>query len=207
MVVIIPAFLFFDVFAATLFTIFTVVFGRFPIPKKRQFLKHIPSSSFVISVTFFPEAFPERRLVYVSQNKWDYRFDPYWCAFLVSDFFLIFKAFFKEKNCQHSGCLQCPREFFSFPPKTHLFGRFWPFSEAKMKFLGSKILVKTKKKTFFTVTNFLKVSIINSPQKSISLFLKRILNLCPYMRCPKSRNQDLVIFRCFLNFRPFFGPF
>ena len=27
------------------------------------------------------------------------------------------------------------------------------------------------------------------------------------MRCPKSGNYDLVIFRCFLNFGPFFEPF
>ena len=31
---------------------------------------------------------------------------------------------------------------FSFPPEPHLFNRFWPFSEAKVKFSGSQIFVK-----------------------------------------------------------------
>ena len=32
-------------------------------------------------------------------------------------------------------------------------------------------------------------------------------NICPYIESLKSRNYNLVIFRRFLNFGPFFGPF
>ena len=63
-------------------------------------------------------------------------------------FFLLlvlnfFSAFVSEKTRQHSGCQQRSREglqFFSSFPETHSFGRFQPFSDAKGKLSGFKIL-------------------------------------------------------------------
>ena len=39
--------------------------------------------------------------------------------------------------------------FLKLFPEPHLFGSFWLFSEAKVEFLGSQILVKNAKKTRF----------------------------------------------------------
>ena len=59
-------------------------------------------------------------------------------------------------------------DFEFFPPETHC---CWWFSEAKLKFWGYKILVKTKLNTFFSNTNnFFEMSTTNSSQKSTYLF-------------------------------------
>ena len=82
-------------------------------------------------------------------------------------------------------------KFFLLYPKTHSFGSFGPFSEAKVKFWGSKLLVKAKKKCVFNLNQIFKIVHPQVPTK-----------VC--MRCAKSKNHGLVIFWRFLNFRTIF---
>ena len=65
--------------------------------------------------------------------------------------------------------------FFLLFPKPHLFGRFWPFPEAKVKFSRSQMLVKNAKNMIFSskLTNFLLWSIFKSPQ-NINYICNRI---------------------------------
>ena len=78
--------------------------------------------------------------------------NPYRCAFFFFGFtfILFFRALFRKiiyiavvGNVQGNIFLKTFSE-------SHLFGRFGLFSDAKVKFFGSQILVKTPKNTFFS---------------------------------------------------------
>ena len=113
---------------------------------KSDIFLNIPTSSFVIRVSFLFLAFLKRCLVYVSCSKWDYRFDPYRCAFFFIFNLCWYLKLFLIRMVNIPVVGNAPRKVFCFLlfPKTHLFGRFLPFSEAKVKFWGSKLLVQKK---------------------------------------------------------------
>ena len=102
------------------------------------------------------------------------------CAFSSFDLVLIFKAFFKEKNYQHSGCWQCC--FLLFPSLTRLAG-----FRGKSEIFRVLIFGQERQKTRFFHTNQVTTQDNNFP------------SICPYMRCPKSRNYNLVLFWYFLG--------
>ena len=92
----------------------------------------------------------------------DVRFFP---VFIL---FCFLKLFLKQNN-QHCSCWHCPRNFYKTFSQDQL---VWPFS---VVFRGKSEILKVqkfgkKKNVFFALTNFLKVSILKSPQKATYLF-------------------------------------
>ena len=131
--------------------------------------------------------------------------DPiFFCFFSLSFFPSLF-----WKNYQHRVVGNIPGNVWHIsppPPKTHSFGHLRPFSEAKVKFLGSKIMVKKIYIYVLTLTNCLTMPISKSSKISIYLFGKK-MNLCPYMGCSKILNYVMVNLFCLLSFGHFLGHF
>ena len=90
--------------------------------------------------------------------------------------------------------------FFYFFPRLTCLAVFGRFQRQKWNFEGPKFWLK-KNMFFSTLTNLFRVC-LKSPQKTTLLF-----NTISPLHLQKSRNYDLVIFRRFFNFGPFFGPF
>ena len=79
----------------------------------------------------------------------------------VHCFSFSFEAFCGKID-QLKNCWQRPgQQSFKTFSQTSL---FWTFSDAKVKFSGSQVLVKNGKKSLFTLTNFSFWSILKSPQ-------------------------------------------
>ena len=101
------------------------------------------------------------------------------------NFFNVARYTFLLLKSQHSSCWQC----------------CWPFSEAKVKLWGSKILVKTKETHVLFSTNQFYESVHPqpSPNKNQFIFWKKVTNVFPFRRCANSGNYSLVIFRNFFE--------
>ena len=97
----------------------------------------------------------------------------------------------------------CSLYFFPY----HFFGRFWPFSEAKVKFCGSKILVKDENNFFpFTLTNFFKCP-SSSHNKILLLYQTQFPEHLSLYRICKKQELRFGHFSMFFQLRTVFGPF
>ena len=111
--------------------------------------KNIPSSSFVILVTFHFISFSWALLGIHKSEKVPTPMLPLSICGFFPLVLNLKKVFLFRKKAQHSGCWQRPKERF-------VFLNFFPRLTCYV--------------VFFTLTNFFKVSIPNSPQKSTYLF-------------------------------------
>ena len=159
----IPNVIFFFFFRFGITSLYTVVFGRFPRPKKCHFwifgtfwkvtiffrhsiliichFGHFSFSTLFLNVARYT-------LSAISGTRINMRF--------IFIFILLFflKLFLKNKNGQHSSCWQRPRKhcfFLKLFPKPHSFGRF-PLQ--KWNFQGPKFWSKMPKKQVIFQTNF-----------------------------------------------------
>ena len=97
---------------------------------------------------------------------------------------------------------------FFLSPKLILFAVFVRFPRPKLNFEGPKFWTKQiEKRVLKKYIIFFDNAQPNWLLKVNFFFKQFFLNICAYMRSPKSRKIIVVVFRCFFNFGSFFGPF
>ena len=113
-------------------------------------------------------------------------------------FWFNFSKLFLDKNNQHSGCWQCPRQrFFCFVflslARLAVYSRF---PRQKWNFQGPKFWSKIM--FFFTLTNF------SGHHKRQLMYLTEFPEHLSFIGPAKSRKNNIMRF---LNFGPFLGLF